>query len=411
MRAFDKVYIITVILIIILFAGFNIAMADYNISQGSRQYRVEIKRAALEIEEKGYNGIDISKYKYITNIQKYNNNGSFYNVNSDYYICVINGLLYRFDYIADGSGNTGIIIQADIIIIIMAAVVVAVFTFVRQKILLPFEELSELPYELSKGNLVIPLKENKNRYFGKFLWGLDLLRENTMEQKQRELKLQKDKNTLLLSISHDIKTPLSAIKLYSKAFLTNLYKDSAKQREIAEKINKKTDEIEKFVSQIAKASGEEYLSLDVNADEIFLSSVINKIAGYYNEKLGLVNIKFDIGEYTDCLIYGDTGRAAEVVQNIIENAIKYGDGDIISIDITEEDGCILVAVRNSGNNLPETELPHIFDSFWRGSNAESNKGSGLGLYICRQLMHKMNGEIFAEIKGKDMVVTVVFQKI
>ena len=84
---------------------------------------------------------------------------------------------------------------------------------------------------------------------------------------------------------------------------------------------------------------------------------------------------------------------------------------IISIDITEEDGCILVAVRNSGNNLPETELPHIFDSFWRGSNAESNKGSGLGLYICRQLMHKMNGEIFAEIKGKDMVVTVVFQKI
>ena len=411
MRAFDKVYIITVILIIILFAGFNIAMADYNISQGSRQYRVEIKRAALEIEEKGYNGIDISKYKYITNIQKYNNNGSFYNVNSDYYICVINGLLYRFDYIADGSGNTGIIIQADIIIIIMAAVVVAVFTFVRQKILLPFEELSELPYELSKGNLVIPLKENKNRYFVKFLWGLDLLRENTMEQKQRELKLQKDKNTLLLSISHDIKTPLSAIKLYSKAFLTNLYKDSAKQREIAEKINKKTDEIEKFVSQIAKASGEEYLSLDVNADEIFLSSVINKIAGYYNEKLGLVNIKFDIGEYTDCLIYGDTGRAAEVVQNIIENAIKYGDGDIISIDITEEDGCILVAVRNSGNNLPETELPHIFDSFWRGSNAESNKGSGLGLYICRQLMHKMNGEIFAEIKGKDMVVTVVFQKI
>ena len=373
MRAFDKVYIITVILIIILFAGFNIAMADYNISQGSRQYRVEIKRAALEIEEKGYNGIDISKYKYITNIQKYNNNGSFYNVNSDYYICVINGLLYRFDYIADGSGNTGIIIQADIIIIIMAAVVVAVFTFVRQKILLPFEELSELPYELSKGNLVIPLKENKNRYFGKFLWGLDLLRENTMEQKQRELKLQKDKNTLLLSISHDIKTPLSAIKLYSKAFLTNLYKDSAKQREIAEKINKKTDEIEKFVSQIAKASGEEYLSLDVNADEIFLSSVINKIAGYYNEKLGLVNIKFDIGEYTDCLIYGDTSRAAEVVQNIIENAIKYGDGDIISIDITEEDGCILVAVRNSGNNLPETELPHIFDSFWRGSNAESNK--------------------------------------
>lgn len=411
MKLFDKIYIITIILIIVMFAGFNIAMANYNTSQNGRQYRVEIKRAALEIEEKGYGSIDISKYKYITNIQKYNNSNGFYNVNSDYYICEINGLLYRFDYITGGSSNTGIIIMADIIIIIMASVVIAVFAFVRQKILFPFEALSGLPYELSKGNLVVPLKESKNRYFGRFLWGLDLLRENIEEQKQRELKLQKDKNTLLLSISHDIKTPLSAIKLYSKAFLTNLYKDSAKQHEIAEKINKKTDEIEKFVSQIAKASSEEYLSLDVDAGEIFLSSVINKIAGYYNEKLALVNIKFDVEKYTDCLIYGDKNRAVEVVQNIIENAIKYGDGNVISINFAEEDGCILVVIRNSGNELPETELPHIFDSFWRGSNAESNKGSGLGLYICRQLMHKMNGEIFAEIKGKYMAVTVVFQKI
>ena len=67
--------------------------------------------------------------------------------------------------------------------------------------------------------------------------------------------------------------------------------------------------------------------------------------------------------------------------------------------------------KNSGCTLPETEYPHIFDSFWRGSNAGNNKGSGLGLYICRQLMYKMNGGIFAEIVNGFMIITVIFPKV
>lgn len=413
MKAFDRIFIITIILIIVLFAGFNIVIMHYNNTSGSRQYRVEIKRIEAlinENKETDIKNIDLSGYDYVKNIEKYNGSRDFYNVNSDYYICAAGGSLYRFDYVADNAGNTGVILKADIIIVIMAFIVIAVFIFIRQKILLPFSKLADVPYELSKGNLVLPVKESKNRYFGKFLWGVDLLRENMEQQKQRELKLQKDKNTLLLSISHDIKTPLQAIKLYSKAFSKNLYNDSAKQQEIAEKINIKAGEIEEFVSQIVKASSEEYLSLSVNTGEFFLSSLVNKISGYYNEKLELVNINFKIGKYSDCLIYGDIERAVEVLQNIMENAVKYGDGNSISINICEEEGCILVQVRNTGNALPEAELPHIFDSFWRGSNTGSNKGNGLGLYICRQLMHKMNGEIFAEIKGRDMAFTTVFQK-
>ena len=59
---------------------------------------------------------------------------------------------------------------------------------------------------------------------------------------------------------------------------------------------------------------------------------------------------------------------------------------------------------------PETELPHVFESFWRGANAGEQKGSGLGLYIARQLMLKMGGEIFAEIVDGEMCVTAVFVK-
>ena len=320
MKAFDRVFIITIITVIIITATFNIGMVSGSNPYSGRQYRVEIKRLASGIEKNGSNNIDLSGCQYVTGIQEYNGSRQFYNVNSDYYICEINNVLYRFDYIHESENNIGILVKADIIIGIMALAVIAVFVFVRQKILLPFSQFADMPYELSKGNLVVPVKESKNHYFGKFLWGVELLRENMEQQKQRELKLQKDKNTLLLSISHDIKTPLSAIKLYSRALTANLYNDSSKQAEIAENINKKADEIEKFVSQIARASSEEYLSLDVNTGEFFLSAVVSKIDVYYSEKLKLGNTGFTIGRYADCLVYGDISRSEEVLQNIRENA-------------------------------------------------------------------------------------------
>jgi signal transduction histidine kinase len=230
------------------------------------------------------------------------------------------------------------------------------------------------------------------------------------QQKKRELALQKEKKTLLLSLSHDIKTPLSAIKLYAKALSRGLYTDKEKQQQIIGSIDAKADEIEGFVSQIIQASNEDFLSLEVNMGEFYLTELMTPIQGYYREKLSLVKIDFKVGAYTNCLVRGDLDRSIEVLQNVMENAIKYGDGVKIQLEVSEEDGCTLITVRNSGCALPQTELPHVFDSFWRGSNADRQPGSGLGLYICRQIMHKMNGEIFAQIEGGDMAVTAVFSK-
>lgn len=151
-------------------------------------------------------------------------------------------------------------------------------------------------------------------------------------------------------------------------------------------------------------------SINVQNGEFYLSELVVKIKSYYAQKLELIRTEFCMGDYSDCLINGDFDRSIEVIQNIIENAVKYGDGKSISVDFTEEDGCILITISNSGCTLEDTDLPHIFESFWRGANAEKEKGSGLGLYICRQLMHKMNGEIFAEIKSETMYVTAVFVK-
>lgn len=408
MKAFNKIFTIVITTIIAVFAAANMILL-VNDGESGRPYRVEINRLAREIEKNSLEFTNLSDCGYVTGVEKFGED--FYSTDSDYVIREINGELYRFDYMAEGGAKrTDLIITVNILLGVMAVVIIAVLVYIRLKILKPFEKLTDVPYELSKGNLTAPVKETKNRFFGRFIWGVDMLRENMEQQKERELNLQRDKKMLLLSLSHDIKTPLSAIKLYSKALSKGLYDSREKQIDIAESIGAKADEIEGYVFQIITASREDFLSLDVNAGEFYLSELVTNIRQYYTEKLDLIKTDFIVSGYTDCLLSGDPDRSVEVLQNVMENAVKYGDGEIISISFSEEDECILVTVTNSGCTISDIDLPHIFESFWRGSNAENVKGSGLGLYICRQLMRKMNGEIFAEIRNGAMCVTSVFPK-
>ncbi len=407
MKAFNKIFAAVIGVVTILLAAANIILAADDDSGSGRPYRVEINRLARQIETDGH--ADISGCEYVTNIERYSEN--FYSTDSDYTVRKINGELYRFDYRTDGgSYRTRLIVTVNVVLGVMTVLIISVILYIKFSVLAPFERLMNVPYELAKGNLTPPVKETKNRFFGRFIWGVDMLRENIEQQKKRELDLQRDKKMLLLSLSHDIKTPLSAIKLYAKALSKGLYESRGKQLEIAESINAKADEIEDYVSQIVTASSEDFLSFDVHMGEFYLSELVTKIKGYYTEKLSLIGTDFSVSDYSDCILNGDFDRSIEVLQNIMENAVKYGDGKSIALNFSEEDGCILITVRNSGCTLSGTDLPHVFDSFWRGANAKNITGSGLGLYISRKLMRKMKGEIFAEITDGVMCVTALFTK-
>ncbi len=412
MKAFNRISAIACIIITVFFVGTNIYIKNID-SVSGRIYRIDAERLETCIAENGIDNIDIKRYSSIKNVKKLNDNDKdfFEGGKYDYLIKKIGNEYYRFDYdYHDNTYRKKITITVNAVMGVLSVLIIMFLYYIKKHIIGPFEKLKNVPYELSKGNLTTPLKENKSRFFGRFMWGMDLLRQNIEQQKISELRLHKDKKTLILSLSHDIKTPLSAIKLYSKAISKNIYNDSQKNMDIADRINAKADEIESFVAQIIRASGEDFLDLTVCAEEFYMSDIIGKVSEYYREKLGLIKTDFILSEYTDCILKGDSERAVEVIQNIIENAIKYGDGQRIEIDYSDEENCRLIIISNSGCSLSESEMLHIFDSFWRGSNTGSKEGSGLGLYICRQLMNKMNGEIFAENKSGMMTVTLVFTK-
>ncbi len=403
MKSFIKLAVAVIAILAVIFAGANIVLHNESKGDAGRPYRVEAQRIAAKIE----NGEDYSldDYRYITNVEVQQN--GFEGGDSDYLVREINGRLYRFDY-SYQTDNAAAIVSFNICFGITAAFVLLLLLYLFIRIIRPFEKISAYPTELAKGNLTAPLKDSKSKYFGKFLWGLDLLREKLERQKTAELALQKQNKTMVLSLSHDIKTPLGVIELYAKALEKDLYKDEQKKKEIAKSINSKCEEIRGYVNDIVKASGEDFLDFEVENGEFYLSELMNSICSFYTEKLALLKINFSVDSFSDCIISGDLQRSVEVLQNIIENAAKYGDGKEISISFSREDECQLVHIRNSGCTLSEDELPHIFDSFWRGSNVGSNSGSGLGLYICRTLMHRMNGDIFAQTEDGYMIVTAVF---
>ncbi len=313
----------------------------------------------------------------------------------------------RFDYTIH-SNRQSVLWITEGILAVACGFLIGVLCYIKSKILKPFHALQNMPYELSKGHLQGELEESKSRFFGKFIWGIAMLRDTLHDAKAREWKLEKEKKLMLLSISHDIKIPLSTIKLYAKALYEGVYDTEEKKLHAAKQIENHALEIEGFVKEIITTSSEDIVSIEVENGEFYLEDFIEKVRQYYEPKCRLVMMKLQVGAYDNRLIKGDMERALEAMENVIENAFKYGDGKSITIDFYEEDYCQIVRVFNTGVPIKSEEMPHVFDSFYRGSNVNQKEGNGLGLYISRQIMRRMDGDMFAVCEEDGMSFHLVF---
>ena len=399
MRAFKKLCVVVIAVFLLLTAVLNIVLLKTT-DNVDGIYRVEAKRLADEIAKTG--NYDIGKYPHITGVFT---GDDLYRSDEHYVIIEAGGTLYRVEYIV-GNGLHSIA-AVNCVLCVMLLLIAGLLYYIKQNIIVPFGRLNDVPQELAKGNLAVPIPEEKSRFFGKFTWGVNLLRESIEDSRKKEITMQRDKKLLLLSLSHDIKTPLSAIKLNAKALVKGLYKDEEKRRAAAESINNRADEIENFVSEITRAASEDFMSFEVTSSEEFLSRIIARIDARYAPQLAMLGTEFEILKYDDCILSCDPDRLAECLQNLIENAIKYGNGRQIEISFDKMDGCELITVSNTGCTLEAKELPQIFESFHRGNNADNVQGNGLGLFICKRLISLMGGEVYADIHNGCFCVTLV----
>ena len=178
MKSFDRLMTVIIFCFIFCFAGCNLYLVSRSSDNKNREYRVEANRVADDIKMYGWKQVDLSQYPAILGIEPLKGEREeFFRGEVDYLIREIDGILYRIDYSTEGNlkgRNRQILWGVNLMMGLMAALVLGVLFFVRYRILKPFEQLSEVPYALARGNLMIPLQENKSRFFGRFVWGLNI---------------------------------------------------------------------------------------------------------------------------------------------------------------------------------------------------------------------------------------------
>lgn len=410
MKSFKRMSVILVACLVVMFIVVNVRLLSRAENEEDRPYLVEVSRLSGVIESSNE---DVSKIledancQYVKKIVVCESQGDI-NQSSIYDSTMreINGILYRFEY-TYGQATSNNLLIINVIMVAVSIFVLLILVFVGKKIIVPFHTMEEIPYELSKGNLAMDLPEEKTKFFGRFIWGTNMLRENLEERRKKELGMHKEKKLLLLSLTHDIKTPLSVIKLNAQALEKNLYKDEERRQQAVKEIHGKVDEIEQYVTDIVAAAREDFIDLSVIEEDFYLKDIVNMVQDYYRGKLELQRTNFVVDAFDNIMLSGDKARLSEVIQNIIENAIKYGDGKEIRLTFDQDQGCELITIRNTGAPMKQEELIKIFDSFYRGSNVGDKDGSGLGLYICRQLMNNMNGDIFVKQDDDAFMVTLV----
>ncbi len=289
-----------------------------------------------------------------------------------------------------------------IVFIVILLLLYAVAAFIYLRILGPFKKLERFAGNISVGNLDLPLTMDRANYFGAFTESFDMMREELKRARQGEYDANRSKKELVAQLSHDIKTPVSTIKALCEILEIKLTQEEALSK--IRTINQKADVIDKLISNMFHATLEELEVLKIEPCEEPSTIIISMLSDLnHYQKIQLKN------SVPECLIHCDKLRLNQVIDNVINNSYKYADSDI-DVTFYENKDNIEVEIRDYGTSVSKEELPLIFMKFYRGENASTHSGSGLGLYIAKQFMEGMGGGIECSI-DQGFIVRLKIKKV
>lgn len=255
----------------------------------------------------------------------------------------------------------------------------------------PFHKLKNFAGEVARGNLDMPLSMTKSNYFGVFTESFDIMREELRRAKENEYKANVSKKELVAELSHDIKTPIATIKAACEVIEVKSAKSEGigglELHDKVQLIEKKADVVEQLINNMFHATLEELEVLKVEPQEE-LSTCIDEM---FKELQVYGNIHIE-NQIPHCILWMDKLRMVQVIDNIVNNAMKYAKTDV-HISYSQRDNGILIRIKDDGPGVPEEDLAKVSEKFYRGSNVAGENGSGLGLYLTKMFMEKMEGQM------------------
>ncbi|RPJ29656.1 MAG: hypothetical protein EHM33_00290 [Chloroflexi bacterium] len=217
------------------------------------------------------------------------------------------------------------------------------------------------------------------------------MREDLQDLK-RQMQLQED---FVSTISHELRTPLGFIKGYSTSLLRqDTSWDAETQREFLTIIDEEADRLSVLIENVLESARLQSKTLPLRFQPIRLDAVLRDVV----QRVRSRHKDLDISVQLDTMspVYGDGVRLAQVFDNLFTNAVKYAPGAPIVVLLNQVDDNAVVSFIDHGPGIPKESLPLIFERFYRVRGEKTITGTGLGLYICKQIIHAHRGKIWAE---------------
>lgn len=225
-----------------------------------------------------------------------------------------------------------------------------------------------------------------------------------LEEQQQQYRLQDD---FVSTITHELRNPLGFIKGYTTTLLrSDAQWDQTTQLEFLAIIDQETDRLQELIDNLLDSARLQSGEMRMQFQLVRLDSVLNDVilrARLHHPELNIhLNIEGSIEA-----VKGDPRRLAQVFENVINNSIKYAIGSEIVITIKSDDSNVLLIFQDFGPGIPKDYLPFIFNRFFRSPDAPNIHGSGLGLYICKQIILAHSGQIKASSEiGKGTTLSI-----
>ena len=296
--------------------------------------------------------------------------------------------------------------------IILIFTALAVGLWIYRSIATPLVKLKKATQNIKEGNLDFVLDVEGEDEFSELCQDFEEMRRRLKESAEEKVLLDKENKELISNISHDLKTPITAVKGYVEGIMDGVADTKAKMDRYVRTIYNKTNEMDHLINELTF-----YSKIDTNRIPYTFSKL--NVDDYFSdcaEEIGLEletrGIELFYANYVDknVLVIADGEQIRRVIHNLIGNAIKYMDKSkgIIQIRVKDVGDFIQVEVEDNGKGIASKDLAYIFDRFYRTdvSRNSSKGGSGIGLSIVKKILEDHGGKVWAT--SREEIGTIMY---
>ena len=290
---------------------------------------------------------------------------------------------------------------------ILTATIILVFTalsvglWIYRSIAVPLVKLKKATQNIKEGNLDFVLEVEGNDEFSQLCQDFEEMRKRLKESTEEKILMDKENKELISNISHDLKTPITAVKGYVEGIMDGVADTPEKMDRYVRTIYNKTNEMDHLINELTFYSKIDtnripYTFSKLNVEDYF--SDCAEELGLEMETRGIELVYANYGE-KDVQVIADGEQIRRVIHNIVSNAIKYMEKPkgIIQLRVKDVGDFIQVEIEDNGKGIAAKDLPYIFDRFYRTdvSRNSSKGGSGIGLSIVKKIMEDHGGKVWA----------------